>query len=485
MTEIPPVRTSSPVAGLSRARLSFAQVLAQSVSAVAPSAVMVTIPALVIPDAGRASTLVFAAAALLMTMVGYCIGQFAQRMIAVSGLYSYVVKGLGAVPGVGAGWSSAIGYAAAAMASVLGAASYSTALLGRIGLTTGIATVAILSVLVGLVALFLMVRGVRFSTRITLAVEVFAIVVATAVLAVIFVQTVGGQQAGPAPPEIGNGPSHIGFVVLLAITSFVGFESAGTVAREARNPLTAVPRAIRWTPVALGVLFVGAAAAQLSAPVQQSDTLAIVLTLPDSSGTAAGVLSVLMEIGITASWFACVLGSTTALSRILFAMGREGVVPTVLGRTHRRFHTPHIALIAVMPFIVGVPVIYQLLVDSTREVLLGLLTVSAHGYVVAYILVCVAAPCFLRRIGELTIVPALISGVVAVLLSALVVWATRSTAYTAGSGTVVYVTLMASGYGVLFVRSRSKRGLLDRVGIYDETIAEDMVAGYRPWEVRR
>ncbi|ELB90808.1 amino acid transporter, partial [Rhodococcus wratislaviensis IFP 2016] len=130
----PRIRSRSPVAGLERARLSFVQVLGQSVSAVAPSAVMVTLPALVIPDAGRATIAVFVAAAILMTAVGYCIGQFATRMVAVSGLYSYIVKGLGAVPGFGGGWSLLVGYAAAAMASTLGAASYLAALLGRVGL---------------------------------------------------------------------------------------------------------------------------------------------------------------------------------------------------------------------------------------------------------------------------------------------------------------------------------------------------------------
>ncbi|OZF26087.1 amino acid transporter [Rhodococcus sp. 14-2483-1-2] len=485
VTEPPPVRTSSPVAGLGRARLTFAQVLAQSVSAVAPSAVMVTLPALVIPDAGGATIAVFVAAALLMTMVGYCVGQFAQRMVAVSGLYSYVAKGLGAVPGFGAGVSSAIGYAAAAMASVIGAASYATVLLARIGLPKGAATVAVLAVVVGSLALILMVRGVRFSTRITLAVEVFAIVVATVVLAVVFVQTLGVPPATAESQPGDGGVSRIGFVVLLAITSFVGFESAGTVAREARNPLTAVPRAIKWTPVALGVLYVGAAGAQLSAPVQQNEMLAIVLTLPDSSGSAAGFLSVVMELGITASWFACVLGSTTALSRILFAMGREGVAPARLGRTHPRFHTPHVALIVVMPVIVAVPVVYQLFAASTRDVMLGLLTVSAHGYVVAYILVCVAAPCFLRRIGELTLVPILVSVGVAASMGVVVVWATASPSYSAGGGSVVYLALMAVGFCVVFLRSRVERGVLDRVGVYDETIAEDIVSRYRPWEVRK
>jgi amino acid transporter len=73
------------VSGLRRGQLSFAQVLGQSVSAVAPSAVMVTLPALVIPAAGGWTLGVFVVTALLMAAVGYCVGQFATRMVAATG----------------------------------------------------------------------------------------------------------------------------------------------------------------------------------------------------------------------------------------------------------------------------------------------------------------------------------------------------------------------------------------------------------------
>ncbi|MDJ0396415.1 APC family permease [Rhodococcus sp. G-MC3] len=483
MVDRPPIRTTSPVDGLGRGRLTFVQVLAQSISAVAPSAVMVTLPALVIPEAGTATIAVFAAAAILMTLVGYSVGQFAQRMVAVSGLYSYAAKGLGAVPGFGAGWSLIVGYAAAAMASVVGAASYSSALLSRVGVPTGTATTAIAAAAVGLIALALMIRGVRISTRVTLAVEVFAIIAATAVLAVAFVHAVGDSPSGSDPP--GEHSSNIGFALLLAITSFVGFESASTVAREARNPLTAIPRAVKWTPLALGILYVGAAAAQMQSPIEQSSGLAIVLSLPDTAGGASAALSILMELGITASWFACVLGSTTALSRTLFAMGREGVMPSALGRTHARFHTPHIALLASVPVIVVVPIVYLLSASSSRDVLLGLLTVSAHGYVIAYISVCIAAPLFLRKIGELSRMPLLAGAAAASMLTALVVWATWSRTFVAGSATAAYVLLLVLGYLIFFLRARPGSEVRARVGVYDETTASDLLVGYRPWEVRK
>ena len=107
-----------------RGRLSFAQVLGQSVSAVAPSAAMVTLPALILPAAGDATWVFVLVAAAMLTGVGYCVGQFATRMVAVSGLYSYIVKGLGPIAGFAGGWSLLIGYAGAAMASVLGAGAY-------------------------------------------------------------------------------------------------------------------------------------------------------------------------------------------------------------------------------------------------------------------------------------------------------------------------------------------------------------------------
>ncbi|WP_458319388.1 APC family permease [Mycolicibacterium brisbanense] len=479
------MKSSSPVSGLRRAQLSFTQVLGQSVSAVAPSAVMVTLPALVIPAAGSATLPVFIVTAVLMAAVGYCVTQFSTRMVAVSGLYSYTVKGLGPVPGIAAGWSVVIGYAAAAMASTLGAASYLTALLGRLGVPGGEPTIAVLAVVVGIIALTLMVRGIRLSARISLTVEVFAIVAAAVVLVIAFTGAVTG---GHDPPETPAAQSHsaLGFALLLAITSYEGFESASTVAREAQRPFVTVTRAIRWTPVALGVLYTFAAAMQSAGTIQAGiGAVPIVLSLPDTAGTASVALSIVMELGITASWFACVIGSTTALSRTLFAMGREGVLPSAVGDAHPRHRTPHIALYVAIPVIVAVPVGYLLIVGSSREVLIGLLAISAHGYIGAYLLACLAAPTFLRRIGELTWAPLTVGLATAAMMVAIIGWAVLTVESPVWVATAVYAALLAIGLGAFALRRRSLPDLAERVGVFDETVAGDIFADYNPWEVRR
>ena len=480
-----PIRSSSPVSGLRRGQLSFAQVLGQSVSAVAPSAVMVTLPALVIPAAGGWTLGVFVVTALLMAAVGYCVGQFATRMVAVSGLYSYTVKGLGPGAGIAAGWSLVIGYAAAAMASSVGAANYLAALLSRLGVPSGAVTITVLALVVGAVALTLMLRGIRLSARISLTVEVFAIVVASAVLVIAFGGSIAG---GRAPPDVPVEQPHsaLGFALLLAISSFVGFESAGTVAREARRPFVTVPRAIRWTPLAVGVLYVFAAAMQSAQTIRAGiGSVPIVLTLPASAGAGSTALSIAMELGITASWFACIIGSTTALSRTLFAMGREGVVPEAVGSTNRRFHTPHVALLLAMPVIVVVPLAYLWVTGSSREVLIGLLAVSAHGYVGAYLLVCLATPVFLRRIGELTRLPLVIGVTTAVLMIAIILWAALTLESPVWIATAVYAGLLAAGFALYAFRLRRVPGLTERVGVFDETVEGDLLADYNPWMVRR
>ncbi|MBU8826906.1 APC family permease [Mycolicibacterium goodii] len=478
------MRSRSPVWGLRRGQLSFAQVLAQSVSAVAPSAVMVTLPALVLPAAGGATLGVFVVTALLMAAVGYCAAQFSTRMVAVSGVYSYTVKGLGPIPGIAAGWSVIIGYAGAAMASTLGAASYLTALLGRLGVPDNHVTTTLLAVVVGVVALALMVRGIRLSARIMLTVEVFAIVAASAVLIIAFTGSVTG---GHDPPKANATEpySALGFALLLAITSYVGFESAGTVAREAQRPFVTVTRAIRWTPLALGVLYTFAAAMQSAGGIRANIGAMPIVLMPESAGAASTALSIVMELGITASWFACVIGSTTALSRTLFAMGREGVVSHRIGHAHRAFRTPHIALCAAIPVIVAVPICYLLISGSTREVLIGLLAMSAHGYIGAYLLVCLATPAFLRRIGELTVTPLVVGLATAVMMTAIIGWAALTVESPVWIATAVYAGLLATGFGVFAVRRRTIPDLAHRVGVFDETVAGDVFADYNPWEVRR
>jgi amino acid transporter len=458
------------VAGLHRRRLSFVEVLAQSVSALAPSAAMVTTPGIVLVGSGVATLPAFLVATVLVLLVGWCVSLFARRMAAVGGIYSYTAKGLGPSGALLGGWSLVIGYAAVSMSALTGCALYLAALFGLPA-----SAVAVLVLAVGGLAGWCTVRGIQLSARVALALEVLSIVVVLVVLAVLVLRADGGS--GSAAPVVDGGTRWEGVAigVVLGVTAFMGFESAGTLGVEAQRPLLAVPRAVLWTPAVAGVLFLAAAAAQVHL-LRQAPLEVLLSPVPISSLAAdIGWISRLLDAGIAASFFACVTGSTNALARVLFSMGREGVLPARLGRAHRRFGTPAVALLLGLPAVVGVPAVALAAGAAPRSVLTGTLTVSAFGYVLAYVLVCLAAPLFLHRIGELTRGP-LVGGLLAAGLWLLVlVLAGTGSSWANGRWSAV-VFLAALLPGVAWLRWR-RPGRLAAVGVYDEPTVDSVLPG--------
>ncbi|MGY1594416.1 APC family permease [Geodermatophilus sp. SYSU D00708] len=468
---------ASPVAGLRRRRLSFLEVLAQSVSALAPSAAMVVVPSIVLVESGAATLPAFVAATALVLLVGWCLGQFGRRMAAVGGTYSYTAKGLGPVGALAGGWASLVAYAAVAMSALVGAAIY---LAGVVGLRPTPLVVAGLGAGVGALATLFTVRGVQLSARVALALEVLSIGVVLAVLAVLLVADRGDPGSAAAVVDAPVQWDGVAVGVVLGVTAFMGFESAATLGVEARRPLVAVPRAVLWTPAVAGVLFVVAAAAQVvllrAAPLEVLTSPVPVAELAEGQGL--GLLRRVLDLGIAASFFACVTGSTNALGRVLFSMGREGVLPRALGRTHPRHETPHVALAVVLPAVVGVPVVALAVGGGPRAVLAASLTVSAFGYVVAYVLACLAVPAFLRRIGELTPAAA-VGGLCAGGVGLVALLAAMAGAFSSGGRTVVVVFLAAMLPGLAWaawLRGRHPERLT-AVGVYDQATASSVLPG--------
>jgi amino acid transporter len=470
------IRNDSPLVGLHRRQLGFPEVLAQSVAAVAPSAAAVTIPGIVIALAGGAAIWAFVAAAVIVILVGYCVTQFARRMASASGLYSYTAKALGVPAAFTTGWSLMIGYAGAAMASALGGGIYLGSLAGLLGLDHPHSqlTLAICVLLVATAAAALMVGGIQLSARVSLALEVVSVALVLAILVTLILSD-STSAGGTFDVRPGFDGATLG--VLLAVTSFVGFESSGTLGAEARNPFTAVPRALLWTPVALAVLYLVAVGAQTTLFEGQPASLlsggspvADLAKLQESS-----VLSFLLDLGIFSSWFACLMGSTNALVRVLFSMGREGVCPSWFGRAHSRFGTPVTSIAAAVPVIAVVPLVVVHLRASLMEVFVDLLTLSAYGYLVSYGLVCIAAPVFLRKLGELTPAPVVVGLSAATVIVFLVCWTITSFGFAHGSFAVVYVVVMLLGWARLGYLRWRRPGVLDEVGVYDEPIASDMM----------
>lgn len=477
------IGSESPLSGLARRRLNFAEVLAQSVSAVAPSAAAVTIPVIVIAWAGAAAVPIFVAASVLMLMVGYCVTQFARRMTSASGIYSYTAKGLGPYAAFTVGWSLVIGYGGAAMTSALAGGIYLSTLLDTVGAGAfrGEWAVAGCSVAVAGSAGLLMVRGIQLSARVSLSLEVVSVAIVAAILTLMLVAS-SSASAG----SVGGSASFdtVTAGLLLAVMCFVGFESASTLGVEVRRPFVTVPRTLLWTPIALAVLYVFAVSAQSwifsQEPSSLLDSPIPIAELAQDRHRVA--LAILLDVGIFSSWFACLMGSTNALVRVLFSMGREGVLPRPLGRTHQRYRTPYVAIAVAVPVVTAAPLAALAGDWSLLEVLIGFLTLSAYGYLLSYAFLCIATPVFLRRLGELTLMP-LVVGVLAFVVTVfLIAWTLATRTLEDGGVAAAYIALMLLGCARLLYLTLRDRPRLHDIGVYDEPVLGDMLDDDAGWE---
>ena len=409
---------------LRRNALSMPEVLAQSVANMAPSAAMALLPLLVFLSAGNGTWVSFVIAIVLMVCVGYCATQFAKRMNSAGSFYVWVTRGLGGGAGHAAGWGLQLGYICTGMATVLGFGIFGGDFLSRLGLPGGSpALQAVLFAIDFLLAAVVAIMDVRISTRTSLTLESISVVIILFLCVTIWVHR--GSFIDPqqfALKGVSTGGVFVG--VVLAIFAFVGFESAGSLGLEAREPYKMIGRAILFSALLVGIFYVIVAYSQVygfqgtrpgfaKSPAPMPDLANIVGLAP---------LAPIIDLGIVASMFACTLACINAASRMAFTMAHDGLGVPHLTRTHRDHLTPHVAVWVVAVPMLAIPLLLVLAGRSPVDVTGWAGSVATFGFMLAYALVSVAAPVFLSRIGESSVLVTVV-GLLGAVVMAFVFWA--------------------------------------------------------------
>ncbi|HZG16289.1 MAG TPA: APC family permease [Candidatus Bathyarchaeia archaeon] len=136
--------------------------------------------------------------------------------------------------------------------------------------------------------------------------------------------------------------SHFSSVIPILCFSFLGFDAVTTLSEETKNPQKSIPRAIYLITIIGGALYmIGSYALQLVWPDYQSfkDPESSYLEIAAYIGGNFLISYVLAEGAM--SCFSSAVASGASASRILFAMGREGVLPTkIFGYLSFKYQTP-------------------------------------------------------------------------------------------------------------------------------------------------
>lgn len=409
---------------LRRNTLHMPEVLAQSVANMAPTAAMALLPLLVFVNAGNGTWVSFLIAVVLMVCVGYCAAQFARRMHSAGGFYVWVTSGLGPIAGHSTGWGLQLGYIATGAATIFGFGIFGNDFLTHLGLPADNRVIlGILFLIDFLLPTYVAVRDMQLSARTSLTLESISITIILILCVAIWIHR-GTVFDSSQLTFQGVGAGGIVVGVVLAIFAFVGFESAGQLGMEARNPQRAIGRAILYSAIMVGLFYVVVSYSQVfgfqgTAPGFAKSQA----PLPDLAGIVGlSWLAPIIDLGIVAGMFACTLACINAAARIGFTMAHDGMGHASMTRTHDEHRTPHVAI-----WIVAVPmaVIPLLVVVLGQDVIAAtgwVGTIATFGFMLAYALVSVAAPVFLGRHGQFSF-PVAIVGAIGALSMVVVFWA--------------------------------------------------------------
>ena len=272
--------------------------------------------------------------------------------------------------------------------SVLGlaAAGY---LLGALGINNATkeetAAVALVVILVGTSANMIGGELLRRLLYITLTCELVASFGIGFVLLVFhrhnsFSVLFHGAGAGHSPPVLLS--PFLGAVAFIGY-SFVGFEAAGSIAEEVKESRRVLPKAMILSLAAAGGLVIFACLGIILAIPSISDVLSgkvadpISTTLETTLGSGIGrVILVMLTIGFTASLIAV----QAAVSRAIWAAGRDGVLPAAkrLGTLSGRHRMPRYAIGLTVLISGPLPFI------SFSKIYTLLLSFSTAGFFISY-----------------------------------------------------------------------------------------------------
>jgi amino acid transporter len=329
-------------------------------TAAAPlTALLFNVP-VIVSGAGWAVPAAFIVATLMLLVfsVGYL--EMARHVTSAGGFYSFVSHGFGQTVGLGTAAVVTLSYGVL-VAALIGIFAYfaSTSINDWFGLSIPVWVLLYGTLLVNAAFLWFEIQitarvlGVFFVTEVLVAL-IFAV-------AVLVQGGDSGLSAAPLNPldlfdnsvaKAAFGAAAPGIALFGAFWSFVGFEMAPNYGEETRAPRRVFSRATYATVIGLGALYTFASyafvigygpdnvgkgvAAQFNGDVASA-------YYPLTDRYVGSALTTAFEALIITSAFACQLAFFNTAARYLFALGRERILPSALGRTHGTHRTPHVA----------------------------------------------------------------------------------------------------------------------------------------------
>jgi len=343
---------------LKKNTLGLPSALAMSLAFISPTIGVIFISAFIAGKAGESSPFVFLLGTVGIALMALTLAQFTRRITSAGTFYKFITNSFGLSTGFVAALVLLLSYTLQSPLNVnLFSGFTSQVIKQQLGwnIPWGYLMVFIV-VAVGALAWYSVHTSMRFDIAF-----VIAEVVVVGFLLILIVAKGGNAGQAPAsflPTHGSSGFGGLGEAFVFIVLAFFGFESCSTVAEETRNPRKNLPRALVGSVVATGLWFSFAMYAIIVGYGTKHVNLISQSTSPIRDLAVRYIGSwygTVVDLAAISAMIAVLLAIHTANFRIIYSLGRDGILPKALGRTHDKHKTPHVAIVvfSIFSIIVG------------------------------------------------------------------------------------------------------------------------------------
>ncbi|MCF6164594.1 APC family permease [Furfurilactobacillus rossiae] len=301
---------------------------------------------------GPAIILSFVVAAIVCGLAAMCYAEFSSALPIAGSAYSYGNVVYGQFIGWILGWALVLEYMLSVAAVSTGWAAYFNSLISGFGIHMPTALsgafdpahgtyINLVAVLIVLFVAWLLSNGMKTSTRVqNIMVAVKIVIILIFVLVGLFyVKPANWHPFFPYKGGVLAGASAVFF-------AFLGFDVVAASAAEVKNPKRNMPIGIIGTLIVASILYI-AVSVVLTGLVSYkrlnvADPVAFALQQVGQNWGAA-----LVSIGALAGMFTMMLAMIYSSSRLVYSIGRDGLLPKWLGNVNKKSGNPTASLTTV------------------------------------------------------------------------------------------------------------------------------------------
>lgn len=291
------------------------------------------LPAIAISSAGPASILSFLIGGIISMATAISMAELATGMPKAGGSYYFISRAMGAAFGAIIGIGAWLALVFKGSFALIGLADYLFVLIPIPIMITAIVT--------GFFLLYLNYRGARS----TASFQNIIVVILLLIMAVFIIEGLFIFDHDKFTPVMPFGYGSVFATTGLIFISYLGITQLAAISEEVKEPSKNLPRALIASVGVVTLLYIGVMVV-VNGALTLEESLNTYTPLVDVAGMMAGDLGVVViVIGGLLATLSTANAAILSSSRFPFAMGRDDLIPHWFIKIHKKYETPHRAIL--------------------------------------------------------------------------------------------------------------------------------------------